>query len=97
MNIPAPIGVPASIYHEFELTALRLYAQGFRKFSARAIVHQMRWQARVERGNHKYEVNNNWTALMARHFMKRYPLLKGFFETRTALVDRTNILQLHAA
>jgi hypothetical protein len=55
------------------------------KVGAKAIWERLRWHYETRReagagGN--YELNNNWTAYMARFAEAREPMLQGFFEFR---------------
>jgi hypothetical protein len=75
--------VPAVVRDLFERNALLISDRGFQRYSADAILHSIRWHMHVERGNREFKLNNNWTAPLARWFMKRHPELpQGFFETR---------------
>jgi len=82
-----PDGVPVEVYQLFEKLALDLIEKGFDHYSARALLHQIRWHHHVERGDRGFKANNNWTPAMARWFMKKFPQHKGFFELR----ERTEI------
>ena len=66
----------------FEKFALDLVNAGVKKYSARAIIHRIRWHYAIERGDPDFKCNNNWTPKMARDFIKKYPAYTGFFETR---------------
>lgn len=79
-----PEGVPADVCLTFEKLALGLIRDGFRRHSADAILHRVRWEWQVERGDRGFRINNDWTAPLARWFMARNPDAKGFFETRVA-------------
>lgn len=77
-----PAGVPTDICDLFERLALQVRDAGLHCYSARAILHRMRWFERVERGNGEFKVNNNYSAALARWFLDRHPELPDFFETR---------------
>lgn len=77
-----PVGVPVEVCDLFERLALQVRDAGLRCYSARAILHRMRWFERVERGNGEFKVNNNHSAALARWFLARHPELPDFFETR---------------
>lgn len=81
---PYPEGVPAEVCALFEKVALDLVAGGFEHYSADAVLHRIRWEANVERGNRDFKVNNDHAAPLARWFMKRHPEARGFFELRAA-------------
>jgi hypothetical protein len=78
----APSGVSPEIAALFEQIALEVYRSGKTKFSARAILHRIRWYHSVERGDDSFKINNNTSAKLARWFMKRHPVCRGFFELR---------------
>lgn len=56
--------------------------KGFKKYSADAICHQIRWHYQVERGQHDFKMNNNFTSRFARKLMEEEPVFNGFFELR---------------
>jgi hypothetical protein len=80
-----PDGVPANVCLTFEKLALDLRSMGFPRYSADAILHQVRWHWQVERGDRGFKANNNWTAPLARWFLARNPNAAGFFELRERL------------
>lgn len=77
-----PDGIPADVCDLFEKLATQLRKDGFERFSADAILHRIRWEMRVERNNRAFLVNNNWSAPLARWFIKRNPTASKFFELR---------------
>lgn len=77
-----PVGVPVDVCLHFERLALELAGLGFKKYSADALLHQVRWHWQVERGDRGFKANNNWTAPLARWFLKRNPRHAEFFELR---------------
>jgi hypothetical protein len=81
-SLPPPTGIPADLADKFEELALRVASRGFSKYSARAILHQIRWFERVERGNAEFRVNNNISRPLADWWMSRWPEYGRFFETR---------------
>jgi hypothetical protein len=82
-----PDGVPQDVCLLFEKLSLEVAAMGFERYSARAVLHRIRWHHQIERGERGFKANNNWTPAMSRWFMKRNPRLDGFFELR----ERTEI------
>lgn len=46
-TLPYPIGVPIEVCDLFEKIALEIKEAGWRRYSARAIVHRIRWHPRV--------------------------------------------------
>lgn len=77
-----PPDVPTEVCDLFEKLALEVAARGFRRYSARAILHRIRWHHHIERGDDSFKCNNNWTARMARWFVVRHPNHSDFFELR---------------
>lgn len=75
-------GVPADVCLLFERLALELIRNGFERYSADAILHRIRWEMQVERGNRGFKADNNWSAPLARWFMARNPFCGKFFELR---------------
>jgi len=77
-----PEGVPEEVCLKFESLALELRGAGFRRYSADAILHRIRWHWQVERGDREFKCNDHWTAPLARWFMRRNPEAGKFFELR---------------
>jgi hypothetical protein len=61
--------------------ALAEYAMGARRGGMKQYFEDFRKDSSIV-FNGKYRLNNDFTSLMARLVMKRYPQLEGFFETR---------------
>jgi hypothetical protein len=78
-----PTGIPAHVIHLFEKLTLGLIAQGFQRYSARAILHQIRWHYQVDVGMRDFKCNNNWSPRMARWFLKKHNQ-EDFFELRAS-------------
>ena len=79
--------IPDEVYRLFDQLSLKVIARGYSHFSADAILHQIRWTKQVEYGDRDFKCNNNWTAKLARWFMKEHPEHKGFFRTRKSRED----------
>lgn len=77
-----PDDIPEDICALFERLALEVHAQGFKRYSARALLHQIRWHFQVEKGNRQFKINNNCSAELARWFLAHHPELPKFFELR---------------
>ena len=84
MSEAYPDGVPLDVCHSFEKLALEVRASGFKRYSADAILHRVRWHMQIERGQREFRCNNCWTAALARWFIARHPEAKGFFELRVS-------------
>jgi hypothetical protein len=82
-DVQYPIGVPIEVCDLFEKIALEIKEAGWRRYSARAILHRIRWHYHMERQQVAFKANNNWTPSMSRWAMEKHPeLLEDFFETR---------------
>ena len=77
-----PDGVPADVCALFEKLALDVRDRGWTRYSADALLHRIRWEMQIERGQRGFKINNNWSALLARWFLKKYPGMEKFFELR---------------
>lgn len=77
-----PADIPEDVCKLFEDLAIKIRAKGWARYSSDALLHRIRWEFHVERGDREFKANNNWTAPLARWFLKRHPDMAGFFETR---------------
>jgi len=80
-----PKGIPEDVSRMFEEIALRLaHDEGFKRFSADAILHEIRWRNRVKWIAGEFKCNDHWSAPLARWFLDRHADLKAtkFFELR---------------
>lgn len=77
-------GIPPNVVELFEQYTLQLVAAGFSRYSARAVLHRIRWHYHVDKGDRGFKCNNNWTPRMARWFMRKHPTQDGFFEIRAS-------------
>lgn len=82
-----PVGIPVPVCDCFERLALEVKNMGFKRYSADALLHRIRWHFQIEKGDRAFKCNNNWTAPLARWFLAKHPDLPRFFETR----ERTGI------
>jgi hypothetical protein len=78
----SPSLIPMHVAQMFEDLAFTVWEAGHDHYSARAILHQIRWHHQVVRGNREFKCNNNWTPALSRWFMQKYPEMNGFFELR---------------
>jgi hypothetical protein len=81
-SLPPPTGIPVDLADKFEELALQVASRGFGRYSARAILHRIRWHEHVERGNASFKVNNLTSRPLADWFMAKWPQYGKFFETR---------------
>lgn len=77
-----PDGIPPEVCRLFESVAGDLRRRGFARYSADAILHRLRWEFQVERGNRGFKLDNDWAAPLARWFLSRNPGAGKFFELR---------------
>lgn len=68
------------MYGMFRRFALEM-ANRREHYSARGIIHRMRWETIVNDGSSNYKVNDHWSPFYARKFMFEYPRFEGFFRT----------------
>jgi hypothetical protein len=86
-----PPGIPEHICDKFVELADMVRSRGFEHYSARAILHRLRWHYQIERGDVHFKINNNYSARLARWYMKIRPGALGFFQTR----DRSEKHDMH--
>lgn len=72
------------VYDRFSAIAYEAIADGMRRWSAWAVVQEMRWGRRGGRG---MEFPNGFIATFARVWMQRNPQYPKFFELRPAAAD----------
>ena len=71
-----------AIYKAFAYKA-RMMAERRNRYSARAIIHAIRWETDLHETDRTFKINNNWTPYLARLFMELNPQYEGFFEVRS--------------
>lgn len=76
------------VYREFERLALKMAATGRKYYSARTIIHVMRWNTNLKEKDSEWKVTNNISPFLARKFMREHPELKDFFATRKSKLDK---------
>lgn len=62
--------------------ALRAKAHGARAFGVKALVEQLRWDARTRTTGRPFKLDNRHTAAYARLLMETTPELRGFFRVK---------------
>ena len=70
-----------NFWNIFVAIARKKMTEGYKRYSAKAIFEQIRWDKRL-RESHNLGVKhlqNNFTAFYARKFVKEYPEHEGFF------------------
>ena len=79
--------IPNEVYNLFAQITFKTIEAGFKNYSARAILHRMRWHMQIDQGDREYKCNNNWTPELARWFHETYPEYGKFFRTRKSNMD----------
>lgn len=76
----------AHIYTEFERRALYMARDGKKRYAAKKIAEEIRWDTHLQDTDKQFSLNNNYTSGCARLFMEehgeQYP---GFFQLRDSL------------
>lgn len=81
------------VYEAFEAAALKLYERGWRRYSADALAHVIRFHADLEVVDEcsEYKINNNYVSHLARFFLKLHPEVGPFFEVRALAGERVGV------
>lgn len=87
-----PPGIPPEVCAKFDelahgLADGTLSGWAFDRYSADAILHRIRWHFTVERRDRAFKCNNNWTAPLARWWLRQHPEYPRFFELRERVHD----------
>lgn len=71
-------------YPLFERFSLQLAQRGHRTISSKLIFERIRWESLIRTipTGDDYKLNNNYTPIYARRFMRDHPEYEGFFRTR---------------
>jgi len=68
------------VYEYFRGFAHQIWDRGFRRYSADAIVHQIRWTASIERGpDEQFKIPNAYVTWYARMLVHNESQFEGFF------------------
>lgn len=70
------------IWLAFVQKADAVWNRGRRHYSARTIVHVLRFESGLHEVGGEWKINNNFTPDMARLYIETYPDRAGLFETR---------------
>jgi hypothetical protein len=84
------------VWQEFErLAFLLIREEGLERYSSDAILHIIRFYMRGRiRDRSGFRINNDYSSFYSRKFRERHPEHAGFFEVRTAKVDRKKVAAL---
>jgi hypothetical protein len=73
------------LFKRFAFEAVRAHRG---RFSARTILHRIRWYTRVETDDPEgFKINDHWSPYYSRLFVTDHPEHEDFFETRRAIAD----------
>lgn len=75
------------IWRLFEKYALEAVASGRPRFSARTIIHRLRWDTLVSGTGKEYKIWNDFSVYLARKFLLKYPERPTFFSLRASNAD----------
>lgn len=85
------------IYEAFKKYALQV-AQVRSHYSARTIIHVLRFHSTVSEEGTEFKVSNNWSPFYGRMFMNEFPQYKGFFKTmKGSNADKVDLNEVLAA
>jgi len=77
------------IYELFKRFTFRMIRAGRPHYSARAIIHRIRWHTDLRaQGDDGFKINNDYSPFYARKFEREFPAHEGFFEKRRSAADR---------
>jgi len=73
-----------SVYEAFKRIAFEAKAKGFKHYSSKKIIHDLRHEHEAKHGSGSFKINNNWASLYARAVATKHPEFKDWFEFRKA-------------
>lgn len=78
------------VYQAFEREALKVFRTGRDYYSARTILHHLRFMSVIAEHGSEWKINNNHSPYFARLFELRNPECEGFFRMRVSKADSIN-------
>lgn len=69
-------------YPLFVRFALQLAERGYRNLSSKLIFERIRWESMIRTTGEEWKLNNNYTPIYARRFMRDHHNLDGLFRLR---------------
>jgi hypothetical protein len=78
------------VFAEFERYAVMMKGRGFRQYSARTILHLIRWHSDMttsDPDNQGFKINNNHSPRYALLLEAKRPEFRGFFNNRGIKMD----------
>ena len=71
------------VYELFKKYTLQVIASGFNHYSARTIIHRIRWHTSIDTDDPEgFKINNNHSPYYSRMFVTEFPRHTGFFRDR---------------
>jgi len=71
-----------TVFTAFVKEAHRARRKGLKRFSARAILHYLRWETALSDSGEAFKISNRSSAIFSRMTMTLFPILNGYFVTR---------------
>lgn len=81
------------VYKLFEDFTFRVIKAGYRRYSADAVMHRVRWETSIETTGDSFKINDHHVAYYGRYFMMLHPQFSGFFRTRTISADDETVMK----
>ena len=69
-------------YPLFIRFATQLAQRGYRNISSKLLFERIRWESMIRTVGEEWKLNNNYTPIYARRFMRDYPQHDGLFRLR---------------
>ena len=77
------------IYELFKMFTFQMISAGREQYSARTIIHRIRWHTDLHaRSADGFKINNIYSPFYARKFEREFPQHEGFFAKRRSVADR---------
>jgi hypothetical protein len=77
------------IYELFKSFAFEMIRAGREHYSARTVIHRIRWHTDLHaRSDDGFKINNDYSPFYARKFEREFPQHAGFFAKRHSVADR---------
>ena len=69
-------------YPLFSRFTLQLANRGHRNIGARLVIERIRWESMIRTSGDPWKLNDHYTPIYARRFMRDHPRLDGLFRLR---------------
>ena len=70
------------VYELFKKFTFEFIEAGAKNTGSKAVIERIRWFTTVETTGKRYKINNNYTCMYSRLFMRDFPQYTGLFRTR---------------